>query len=532
MNSLFLRQFGCWFLPALLIFPTLNSEAANQSVAIEAVVQGGASAAVNVDEVAAGYIHVKHSSSLDLARKAYFQFDLTGLNADPNLAAAFTVYFKASNAQRVQLWALNQSYPVISSDITWNTAQANDTDSNALLSGGTFTATPIGADVLIPISGTNPFTFSISRLGDFLFGNKITLVLTGVADAANNSGGLRLQRLQSSLEFNLPPAPPTRYDVYLVAGQSNTDGRGAASELTGSLSNWAQPQSDVRIYYANPVNSNPANPTYNSGWQTLTPGFSVPPGFGGALPSSTFGPELAFARTVADANTNRHLALIKVSKGGTSLSSDWNPASGYMYATFTNMARVALSALTNEGAQYTLRGMIWHQGESDGSLSTSSYQSKLTQFINAVRRDFAATNLPFGELATNRSLTVRQAQFNVAEIMPYVGFASSSNLSTLAADDPHFTARSQLIMGQRMAAALEVPPTAITSINAGGTDVSFQMTGLAGASGRVLAATNLAEPLNQWIPMGSATFDPLGHANVVVPMVPGAAAEFFTIEPE
>jgi iduronate 2-sulfatase len=325
------------------------------------------------------------------------------------------------------------------------------------------------------------------------------------------------------------PAAITNYDVYLLGGQSNADGRGSASDLTNSLAAWQSPQPDIRIYYANPINLDPINPTYSSGWDVLAPGFSVAPGFSGALPSGTFGPELGFARTVADTNANRHVAILKITQGATSLSGDWNPAGGYMYVALTNMSCLALQALTNEGAGYTLRGMIWHQGESDGSLSTASYQSKLTDFINAVRRDFGVTNLPFvvGELATNRSTTVRQAQFNVAQIMPYVGFASSSNLPTRAADDPHFTAASQLTMGQRMAAALEIPAMTLTGMSRTGTNLLLTFSGQARAACWLRAATNLTQPKANWTVIATNVFDAVGQATFVQPLTPTAPAKFF-----
>jgi hypothetical protein len=335
------------------------------------------------------------------------------------------------------------------------------------------------------------------------------------------------------------PAPATNqlpFDVYLASGQSNMDGRGSASDLTGDLAGWSQPQSDVRIYYANPVNLDATNPTYNTGWQVMGPGFSVPPGFSGALPSGTFGPELAFARAVADANTNRRVAIIKVSQGGTSLSSDWKPASGYMYATLTNMTRVALQGLTNSGVPCTLRGMIWHQGESDGTSSTATYQTRLTEFIAAVRNDLGVSNLPFvvGELATNRSLTVRQAQMNVAESVPYVGFASSSNLVTLAPDDPHFTAPGVLVMGQRMAAALESPPVRFTEIHGAGASLSLTAAGLACSTCRLLMATNLSLPLGQWRAVATNTFDAGGQVtfSAAADTGSGTGLQFYTISAE
>ncbi len=518
----------------LVMTPGVGATTTNLSVALEAVVQGGASANLNVDEAAAGYLHVKYSAALDLSRKTYFQFDLTGLSPEPGLGATLIVHFTAANLQRVKLWGLKQSYPGFNANVTWNTAQANHTDSNDLLSSGSFTASHIGADVLIPLNGTSPYTFPIPRLGDFLFSNQVTLVLAGVADASNNAGGLRLQRGQATLTFNVPSPTNSHYDVYLIGGQSNADGRGAVSDLTNGLAAWQSPQPDVRIYYANPINHDPLNPTYNTGWNGLAPGFSVPPGFSGALPSTKFGPELSFARTLADSAPSGHLALIKVTQGGTSLSSDWNPASGYMYATFTNITRTALLALTNEGARYTLRGLIWHQGESDGSSTTEAYQSMLTNFILAVRRDLGVTNLPVvvGELATNRSITVRQAQFNVGEIMPYVGFASSSHLATLAADDPHFTAASQLTMGQRMAAALEIPPLILTSASVFGTNLLVTATGLAGATCGLEATTNLTGLPGSWTVVATNTIDASGQTTFAQPISPDAAAGFFRLKPD
>jgi iduronate 2-sulfatase len=517
-----------------VLTPGIADATTNLNVALEAVVQGGASANSDWNEVTNGYLHVKYSAPLDQSRKTYLQFDLTGLNPQPNLGATLTVSFTSTNLQRVKLWGLKQSYPGFNAGVTWNTVQANQTNSNDLLTSGSFTASQIGADVLIPLSGTTPYTFSIPRLGDFLFSNRVTLALTGAADASNNAAGLRLQRGQAVLTFNLGVPTNSNYDVYLVGGQSNADGRGATSDLTNSLSAWQLPQPDIRIYYANPINLDPQNPSYNTGWNILAPGFSVPPGFSGALPSTKFGPELSFARTLADAAPDRRLALIKVTQGGTSLSDDWNPAGGYMYATLTNIARTALQALTNEGAYYTLRGMIWHQGESDGSVATATYQSMLTNFINAVRRDLGVTNLPVvvGELATNRSITVRQAQFNVSESMPYVGFASSSNLPTLAANDPHFTATSQLTMGQRMAAALEIPPLTLTSASLAGTNLLVTAAGLARATCWLETTTNLPASPGSWAVVATNVFDASGRTIFGQPFRPDAAAVFFRLQAE
>lgn len=600
----------------------------------EAVIRGGTEAGTDVDEAAAGYLHLKHNTSLVFSRKIYFQFDVSGAAADTNAPATLHLAFVSTYQQRVQLWALSQAYPGFNSSITWNNAQANDTSSNDLLQTGPLTAVKIGPSAFIPITGTTPYSFTIPRLSDVMVSNRVTLVLTGVDDPANNQSGLRVTRMAASLSVALlegfqPPAlssvpsqtiftsqetsplpftladekddaaslqpvgissntnvipaenisfggagsnrtvtvragaqvgaanitirvtdsdgqtgsasfqvtvvtPPivaAHYDVYFASGQSNMDGRGSTNDLIGPLASWNAPQADVRIYYANPINLDWANPSYDTGWRVFGPGFSVPPGFAGALPSTRFGPELAFGRSVADATVGRAVAIIKVSQGGTTLSSDWNPATGYMYRTLTNTARLALQSLTNDGTAFTLRGMIWHQGESDGSSSTATYQARLTEFIAAVRRDFGVGNLPFvvGELATNRSLTVRQAQFNVAQTVPYVGFASSSNLVTLAPDDPHFNSEGALLMGQRMAGALEVPPVLLLNIRKENEILRVTGSGLARSRCRLVSSANLSLPFEQWTTVSSNIFDSDGNVTFTHPIAPDSDRAFYAI---
>ncbi len=249
------------------------------------------------------------------------------------------------------------------------------------------------------------------------------------------------------------------YDVYLVGGQSNADGRGATNDLAGALAAWAVPRGDVRIFYANPINSDPVNPSYRSGWGPLRPGLSVAPGYSGALPSPTFGPEVSFGGTLADRHPERHIALIKVTRGGTSLHTDWDPdgAANILWQTFTNQVPAALQSLTNAGHTATLRGMIWHQGESDGG--NANYAADLAAFIAAVRSFTGVTNLPFaiGELERDpqapERTAVLAAMADVAAADPYAGLVSSEGF--LTSDGTHFTAPYQIEFGKRFADAIE-----------------------------------------------------------------------------
>ena len=522
---------------------TLAAWGTNLLVTKEATLRGGTYAVDNIDEAAAGYVMVKYDAGLTYARKTYFQFDLTGVSGDTNAPATFSVNYHAANAHAVQLWVLNQPYPGFSGDVTWNTAQANDTNSNDLLTSGSATATRlVSAKLLQPASANDWEWFRITNWGAYTFSGKITLALTTSSNTNNSAGGLRMDRFESVLAIpplsHPPPSTAAHFDVYLVGGQSNMDGRGGNNHLVGANAPWSQPQTAVRIWYANPMNyGHPLTPNYDSGWQVLGPGFSVPSGFSATpLPSPCFGPELSFARTIADANPQRQIALIKVTQGGTTLNGDWNPAnpgSGYMYVALTNTVRVALQALTDAGASYTLRGMIWHQGEGDSSGSAATnYEANLTQLIAAVRRDVGVANLPFvvGELATNKSSLVRSAQVNVAQKLPYVGFASADALQTI--DSTHFTSGDVLTLGKRFAAGIETPTTRITGLSRNATNWVLTAVGLGRAPCRVLAATNVGLPLASWAPLSTNSFNAAGQLALTNMVAPGGQQEFYTVQPD
>ena len=188
-------------LTATLLCATFSIRADILTVSSEATVRGGTFAATDVDEVTDGYLMVKYSSSLSTTRKTYFQFDFSALNPDTNAIATFTVIPRNSYQQRVQIWALEQSYPTMNTSLTWDTAQANDTGSANLLTNGPWTAVRIGADLVVPTNGTTPFTFTLPRLGDYLHDQRVTLVLTALDDPLDHANGLRLRLGQATLAY-------------------------------------------------------------------------------------------------------------------------------------------------------------------------------------------------------------------------------------------------------------------------------------------------------------------------------------------
>ncbi|TWT75238.1 sialate O-acetylesterase [Allorhodopirellula solitaria] len=243
------------------------------------------------------------------------------------------------------------------------------------------------------------------------------------------------------------------YDVYLLAGQSNMDGRGLASQLSPEQQ---APIDQAIIYYRNVLRS-------SDGWQQLGPGFSVPPRFKGELPSPTFGPELGFAHSMVQGKPDLQLALIKGSKGGTSLRSDWKPgvkgdreSQGPRYRDFIDTIEMATKQLRQRGDSFTIRGMLWHQGESDSKSSAETYHRRLNELITRIREDVGVPNMPVvvGEVFDNgKRDSVRAAIQSVAAESSTVGLVSADGTNT---SDPgtHFDAESQLLLGQRFSTAM------------------------------------------------------------------------------
>ena len=262
-----------------------------------------------------------------------------------------------------------------------------------------------------------------------------------------------------------PAARAEHYDVYILAGQSNMDGRAHVAELTGELAHWAAPQPDVRFAYSDSTLRN--RHFASEGWITLRPGYSVPPPATlphvDGLPTAFFGPEISFGRTIADAMPAHHVAILKFAEGGTSLKKDWRVGEkGAIYDQMLAFIAASLQQLKANGDTYELRGFVWHQGESDAKETQKAYAALLTQLIRQLRADLAAypkaggAELPvvIGEVYDNHERdAVRAAEKQVAGDLAGCGFASAEGLETQD-NGTHFNAASQIQLGKRMATAM------------------------------------------------------------------------------
>jgi len=195
--------------------------------------------------------------------------------------------------------------------------------------------------------------------------------------------------------------PKHKIKVFLLAGQSNMDGRARGYNLTeDDKARLQKAQSHILFYY----NHQTPVPL-----QLTTPSKYVQKKFD---TEQVFGPELFFGIKLSEAYPQDSFIFIKRSRGGMSLYGAWNPNwteekakamneddDPKLYSDFINYTDSILN--TMDTSEYELCGMLWVQGESDsgtkknGSIPAETYEQNLRNLINGVRTKFHKPNLPF-----------------------------------------------------------------------------------------------------------------------------------------
>ncbi len=117
----------------------------------------------------------------------------------------------------------------------------------------------------------------------------------------------------------------------------------------------------------------------------------------------------------------------------------------------------------------TLKGVLWHQGESDTveQARTDVYEKKLHRLIEDVRKDLGDPQLPFivGNLAefygtgkdhnapdrVARIRKIREILRCLPEKVPQTGFVESTGCSPAARAKVHFDRKSYVLLGERYA---------------------------------------------------------------------------------
>ena len=205
--------------------------------------------------------------------------------------------------------------------------------------------------------------------------------------------------------FNARSQDVKKTKVFLLAGQSNMDGRGAASGLTkDDLKQLAFAQKRIHFYYKGTVN-NGKEPLIIDGpldvtdpWPFVKDKFRL---------NKCFGPELFFGLALSKAYPKEKFLFVKRSQGGTSLYGAWNPNwtlekaklkseenKPKLFGDFIATTDAQLSKLPP--GSFEIIGMLWVQGESDSSpLPSSTYGQNITALIQKVRAYYGVPDMPF-----------------------------------------------------------------------------------------------------------------------------------------
>lgn len=234
---------------------------------------------------------------------------------------------------------------------------------------------------------------------------------TGVRAKARERGLLPCLTAMLVTLWISPAVQATDFYVYFLGGQSNMDGFGVTSELPEDLAN---PRQDVWIFHGNPSPDN-SEVDGNGLWSKLQPGHGW--GFSSDGQSNRysdrFGVELTFARKIQEQFPERRIAIIKYSRGGTSISADaadqfgcWEPdfdkgngVNQYDHFLATVANAHADRDIDNDGQPDRLipAGIVWMQGESDAHHTpeiANAYQANLRRLMDLIRASFRADDLP------------------------------------------------------------------------------------------------------------------------------------------
>jgi hypothetical protein len=224
--------------------------------------------------------------------------------------------------------------------------------------------------------------------------------------------------------------------VFLAVGQSNMSGRGLPSG--GSYD-----RTDPRIFQYGAKNRTFRPATVPLDMHDLATGIS---------PATTFARE--YLKTQ---QPNVSVLIIPAAHGATLFSSaldklTWSVGVAVdprfdLPALAVTQTREGMAAAKAAGYSVALKGVLWHQGEGNSSISAASYAAELDELIGFFRSRFASPRLPFvagglspeGIAATPGLANIDKAQRETPSRVAFTGFAKAMAGGVNQGDKTHFS---------------------------------------------------------------------------------------------
>jgi|GEM_PF-728323 len=262
---------------------------------------------------------------------------------------------------------------------------------------------------------------------------------------------LVIRKLKSVFE---EPTVAANMDIYLMIGQSNMAGRGVVEQehlgmvrnafLLNSSGLWERAQ-NVR------VSLNPSNQDFGfNRYSTIRKQGSESSSYQG------IGPAYSFAIKIGEyyLQSGKAVGLVVNARGGTDINS-WSPNSEY----YNEAVKRAKAAVAQGGR---IRGILWHQGETDVSQGTdlNDYMNILSNIVRSLRNDlntpdtiFVAGQIRQNQIKDGGIYSTDDFNQKITEVSSYIensAWVSSEGL-TDTGDMLHFNSQSQIILGERYA---------------------------------------------------------------------------------
>lgn len=225
--------------------------------------------------------------------------------------------------------------------------------------------------------------------------------------------------------------PKEKLHLYLLIGQSNMAGRGYVEEQ--------DTVGNPRILRLNRLGD----------WEIAKEPLHFDKSTAGVGPGFRFAKEMLLTE-----DEDVVIGLIPCAAGGSGIEhwrigEFWEQTKSYPY----NDAVVRTKLAMKDG---TLKGILWHQGESDMSPEkTASYLENLVELVAALRQEFNLPKVAFvaGEIADfrgDKANAINQVLNEAKNKIMYYEVVSGEGLTPIA-DNVHHDAPSQRVLGQRYA---------------------------------------------------------------------------------
>jgi hypothetical protein len=253
------------------------------------------------------------------------------------------------------------------------------------------------------------------------------------------------------------PEPGQKIKVFLLAGQSNMEGRADANRLLPrDLERLSNAQENVQLAF----NNKPISPL-----KAVKPPAEIAQIYKREL---IFGPELFFGITLSEAWPDEKILLIKRSEGATSLHGCWHPewsedkAAAMGEEQGTQLYRALIDYVDQilseyEKDEYEICAMLWVQGETDAGnkIAAAAYGRNLQQFISRIRQDLENETLPFLLFQVGHGKVV-EGMIQTAQLVPNVSLIPQSQEPTSTnfyskMENGHYNYEGMKKLGQRFA---------------------------------------------------------------------------------